>query len=752
MGNLIRKGNLVLYRNVRISILTDRLVRIEYNRENKFEDRKTQKVLNRDFPLVDYSAEVKNGYLEIDTKGFYLETDGNKPTSNGLMISIKGYTFPFIKDWHYGEEIETFGGTVRTLDGCDGPCELEKGIFSKTGYSVIDDSDSMIISEDNITPRDKDVVDFYYFGYGLDYLGGLKDFYCLCGNPPLIPRYALGNWWSRYYKYTEKEYLALMDRFAKEKVPLSVSVIDMDWHLVDIDRKYGSGWTGYTFNTEFFPNPKRFLKELHNRGLIIALNEHPADGIRAFENGYEEFAKEMGIDFKSGKTIRFDVSDKKYLEGLQKYILTPLEKLGVDFWWMDWQQGVHTRKEGLDPLWILNQTRFKASEKDGKRPIIFSRYAGIGSHRYPIGFSGDTVSSWKSLAFQPFFTSTASNIGYTWWSHDIGGHMLGSRDDELSLRWLQFGVFSPIMRLHSTVNEFMGKEPWNYPLEVCTVMKEFLSLRHKLIPYLYTMNYRTSVEGEPLIQPMYYKNSGNIPSYFVDNEYYFGTSMIVLPITEKEDPDIKMAKAKVWLPSGDYYDFFTNLHYTGDRSIEMHRSFSSIPVLVKAGSIIPMTDETNALKSPENLTLKVYGGKSGSFTLYEDDGKNISAFTEFIFDFDKGRFTILPVLSNEKVLPITRNYKLNFVGIENLDEILLENVVTKTGATVELGKLKLKRNNYKSRIKDLINLAQIDFIKKEKISQILTKETDKDRIVSQIIATQISYNLLSSICEILLAE
>jgi len=752
MEILVRNGNLILFKNIRISILTDRLVRVEYSREHKFEDRQTQKVVNRNFPLVDYSAEVKNGYLEVDTKGFYLETDGSKPTPNGLMISIKKYPFPFIKDWHYGEEIENFGGTVRTLDGCDGPCGLGIGLFSKAGYSVIDDSDSMIISDDDIKPRDKDAVDFYYFGYGLDYLGALKDFYHLCGNTPLIPRYALGNWWSRYYKYTEKEYLNLMDRFAEEKVPLSVSVIDMDWHLVEIDSKYGSGWTGYTFNSEFFPDPERFFKELHKRGLTVALNEHPADGIRAFEEGYKEFAKEMGIDYKSGKTIRFDVTSKKYLAGLQKYILNPLEKLGVDFWWIDWQQGVYTRKEGLDPLWILNQTRFNMAKKERKHPMIFSRYAGIGSHRYPIGFSGDTVSSWKSLAFQPFFTSTASNVGYTWWSHDIGGHMLGTRDDELSLRWLQFGVFSPIMRLHSTVNEFMGKEPWNYPLEVCTVMKEFLSLRHKLIPYLYTMNYRTSKEGEPLIQPMYYQNPGNIPSYFVNNEYYFGSNMIVHPITEKQDSEIKMAKAKVWLPAGDYYDFFTNLHYTGDRSIEMHRPYSSIPVLVKAGSIIPMTDEMNASKNPESLTLYIYGGKNGNFTLYEDDGLDKSTFTNFKFDFDKGQFTISPVLNNERVLPITRTYKLKFVGIENLGEILLENVETKTGKTLELGKLKLKENDYKMRIQKLVNLAQLDFIKKDSISQILMKETDKNRIVSQLIATQISNNLLSSICEILLAE
>src|SRR5699024_737172 len=136
--------------------------------------------------------------------------------------------------------------------------------------------------------------------------------------------------------------------------------------------------------------------------------------------------------------------------------------------------------------------------------VILSRYAGPGSHRYPIGFSGDTFITWASLKFQPYFTSTASNVGYTWWSHDIGGHYGGSRDEELAMRWIQLGVFSPINRLHSSNSMFTGKEPWNFRETIQKSMSKYLHLRHELLPYLYTMNVQTAQEFHPLVLPMYY--------------------------------------------------------------------------------------------------------------------------------------------------------------------------------------------------------------------------------------------------------
>ncbi|OYP01477.1 hypothetical protein CG709_10995, partial [Lachnotalea glycerini] len=201
-----------------------------------------------------------------------------------------------------------------------------------------------------------------------------------------------------------------------------------------------------------------------------------------------------------------------------------------------------------DPLWVLNHYHFLDHSKGKERPLILSRFAGIGSHRYPVGFSGDSIISWDSLDFQPYFTATASNVGYCWWSHDIGGHMMGKYNEELQIRWLQFGVFSPILRLHSSAGAFNHKEPWNYSVETEKIMSQYMKLRHSLIPYLYSMNYRTHTCAIPLIIPMYYEYPEETAAYHSPNEYFFGSELIVLPITSVVSEEIKVAKVSFWLP------------------------------------------------------------------------------------------------------------------------------------------------------------------------------------------------------------
>ena len=179
---------------------------------------------------------------------------------------------------------------------------------------------------------------------------------------------------------------------------------------------------------------------------------------------------------------------------------------------------------------------FPGQWKKRKAPNdIFQICRSRGSHRYPVGFSGDTIVTWESLDFQPYFTLTASNIGYGWWSHDIGGHMMGYKDDEMTARWVQLGVFSPIMRLHSSSSEFNGKEPWRYKKETEEVMGNMLRERHRMIPYLYTMNYRNYKDNMPVISPMYYEWPEKEEAYQMKNQYYFGSSLMVAPITSPQE-------------------------------------------------------------------------------------------------------------------------------------------------------------------------------------------------------------------------
>ncbi len=342
------------------------------------------------------------------------------------------------------------------------------------------------------------------------------------------------------------------------------------------------------------------------------MNLHPKDGIRAYEDAYETLAEHLGIDPKTERQIEFDVSDRKFMEAYFEYLLNPMEKQGVDFWWLDWQQTGHTKVEGYDTLWMLNHCHYVDSAKDGNRPLTFSRYAGIGSHRYQVGFSGDSATTWETLDFQPYFTSTASNVGYSWWSHDIGGHHQGIRDDELYARWVQYGVFSPINRLHCTDNPFCHKEPWTYNKDAEAVATKFLRLRHKLVPYLFTMMYRNTEDGIPLIRPLYHKYPDMDGNDKYKNEYLFGNDFIISPITQKGDYVSNMGEAPLWLPEGKFVDFFNGRIYDGGRELKVYRTLDEMPVFAKIGSIIPLCADTNqnGTDNPSSIELLVFGGKN----------------------------------------------------------------------------------------------------------------------------------------------
>ncbi len=679
----------------RFTILTSRLVRIEYSEDGKFEDRATQIVINRDFEPVKFTVTEEKNILKVTTEDIQIIYFKGKPfTKHSLSIRYIGKNqgangMVSSSEWRFGTESKTnLFGTARTLDDIDGEIPLEEGIMSMGELTVLDDSKSVAINEDGwLEPRKEDCIDQYLFCYGLsgenhfDYKKCLSDFYKLTGKTPLLPRYALGNWWSRYHAYTQKEYLDLMQSFKEADIPFSVAVIDMDWHLVNIDPKYGTGWSGYTWNEELFPNHVEFLNDLHKKGFKVGLNLHPNGGVGAHEKAYPEMAKAMGVDPKGEQNIEFDITDRKFVDSYFEILHHPLEKEGVDFWWMDWQQGNTTNIEGLDPLWMLNHLHTIDSGRNNNRAIILSRYSGPGSHRYPIGFSGDTHITWNSLDFQPYFTANASNIGYTWWSHDIGGHMKGARDEELITRWYQYGVFSPINRLHSSNQRFVGKEPWKYNAPYEASMKKFLKLRHELLPYIYTMNYHTYKYDEPLVQPLYY-NYHTPESYEYKNEYSFGSEMLVSPITKPHDSTTMLASTPVYLPEGLWYDFFNNRKYTGSKRFEVYRTIYDMPVFVKAGGIVPMAEmpSVDDIDNPVNMRIKVFCGESNEFTLYEDDGltdnyKNGAFATtkmELLWN-DKKQFVIYQPEGDMSVIPQSRNYIIEFIGIDNTNVKLLEN-------------------------------------------------------------------------------
>lgn len=243
--------------------------------------------------------------------------------------------------------------------------------------------------------------------------------------------------------------------------------------------------------------------------------------------------------------------------------------------------------------------------------------------------------------------------------------MWGETDGELYLRSVQFGVFSPINRLHCCGLKVVTKEPWNYGNGTGLIAEEFLRFRHRLIPFLYTANYLTHAQGKPLVEPLYYEYASE-EAYRYRDEYLFG-GLIVAPVTSpiKEDG---YARINVWLPKGKYTDIFTKEEYfietAGGKEGVLLRKLESIPVLAKAGTVLPLSlDNGNSVKNPEKLEIKVYSG-NGRYTLYEDGENGEEYFTDLVLT-ESGGQVVLSILGHGDagIIPRNRTLRISFENI-----------------------------------------------------------------------------------------
>jgi len=662
---------IVISGNARFTVLTSQLIRMEWASDGVFEDRASLAFINRNLPVPPFRVSRKGGWLVIQTEAVtlhYKEGSGKfSPQNLFVDFQVSGAQ----KIWKPGmKNPGNLRGTTRTLDSISGSITLEPGLLSRDGWVLVDDSRRDLFTAANppwVTTRPKgDRLDWYFFGYGHNYKKTLNDFIKIAGKIPMPPKFAFGTWWSRYWSYTDRELEGLVREFQTHTVPLDVLVMDMGWHL--------KGWTGYTFNPDFFPDPPHFMKWVHRQGVKITLNLHPADGVKPHEKAYPEFARAMGIDPATKQPIPFDCTDPKYMNAYFNYLHHPLEDEGVDFWWIDWQQGTTSRIPGLDPLWWLNYLHFTDMEhhRKDRRPLIFSRWGGLGNHRYQIGFSGDTHVDWASLAFQPYFTATAANVGYGYWSHDIGGHFGNVEPPELYTRWIQWGAFSPVLRTHTTQKYDYERRIWAFPVDYYNIMREAFLLRYRLIPYIYTESRKTYDTGISILRPMYYDHPESDEAYRFKNQYYFGDDMIVAPITAPLDTLSHLAVKKIWLPDGDWYEWFTGRLIHGPAVVLHTFSLDQIPVYVKAGAVIPMMKDTpNTVSASADLVLAIFPGAGGEFRLYEDEGntqnyeKNICAWTTIENRLSKNTQTIRikPVEGSYPGMPQKRAITLKIMGI-----------------------------------------------------------------------------------------
>ena len=655
--------------HARFTILTPQLIRMEWAADGKFEDHASLVFLNRRLPVPEFTHEsaADGGRTVIQTSVLKLvynpgKSDGRfAPENLSITFNLNGNEIT----WKPGmADTGNLLGTTRTLDRVQGSdVQLEPGLISRDGWTVVDDSTRQLFDSDDFSflsgerspwpwvmarPA-RDSQDWYFFGYGHDYKRALYDYTRVAGKIPLPPRFAFGTWWSRYWAYTDQQFNQLIRGFHQHDTPLDVLVIDIDWHPT-FNEVAGNaqqdasghklGWTGYSWNKLLFPDPDQFLKGIHQQGLKATVNIHPASGVQPWEDHYPEMARAMGIDPATKQYVPFDITEKKFATNYMKDMIHPLEQQGINFFWLDWQQEDTTSIAGLNPTWWINYVFFTDQQRQGKRALLFHRWGGLGNHRYQIGFSGDTISVWDSLAFQPYFTATAANVGYAYWSHDIGGHMPGAIEPELYLRWIQWGSFSPILRTHTTKNPDAERRIWAYPEPYSGLMRESFARRYALQPYIYTEARKTYDTGLALLHPLYYDWPDAPQAYDAKNEYMFGDSILADPVTQPVAKDSQLAKIAVWLPPGDWFERDSGANFHGPVTVEREFSISQIPLYAKAGSIIPMQPAMSYTgeKPVDPLILTVFplrNGQTSKYRLYEDAGDTAG--------YQQGEFAWTPI-------------------------------------------------------------------------------------------------------------
>lgn len=730
------KDNVIIGKKYRISILTERLIRLEYSESGKFEDRPTERVIFRKFPKVNYTVTQSETLIQIVAKYFTIDYVkeksfvGSKVTPGStLKITLNNSD----RVWYYNHpEARNYGTINYSLDNFKGKLKLSKGLYSTDGFAYIDDSNSLVLNDNGtFSSRSNKEMDLYVFMYKKDLGLCLKDYYTLTGYPQLIPRYSLGNWWYKDTKYSNEDINYMVNKFREEDIPLSVFMLGNKWH---------SDNDPISFDTNNI-NPITLKQVLNNYGIRLGININPSIPINNNCSSYQTLAPIMG----NINPINFLPIDNNKLNIYGNYVINNLINSGVDIFYINYDNS-----KDNDTLALLNHYHYAMEGiKQNKRSIVLTRNHNIAIHRYGIIVSGKTNVDWNTLSVLPRYNSSASNMGISYIINAIGGYYKGIEDFELYIRYIQLGVFSPMLVLASDDGKYYRREPWRFNLSQKEIIKKYLQLRNKLIPYIYTESYIYHKSGSPIVQPLYYKYPKIYDEPLYTNQYFFGSQMLVCPITKKKNIMMNRVVQRMFIPEGVWYELESGKKFIGNKYYMSFYKDEDYPVFCKEGSIIVMSLDKDT-NNPVNLEVDIFPGKSGNYKLYEDDGitnnfKNGKyAITEYSFNYSKDKYEfIIKPTGNLGLVPDIRNYKIRFRntnsasitvsdGVNNVKaSALIEGndlivnvpnvssgmnlVINCMGNNLENSTIKLINDDIKGILEDL----EIETLLKEKIDDVL---------------------------------
>ena len=649
----------------RFTILSPRLIRLEYSESGVFEDRATSNVINRSFPKVNYNITESETLIQIDTGIFTLTYAKNKELKSSTFSSnIKAVINNSKVEWQMNNpEVKNLRTINYSIDSVKDKIILDKGLYSLDGFCVLDDSSSLVLDDnDNFIERLPGTKDIYLFMYGNDFEGCLSDYYTLTGYPSLIPRYALGAWWYKNDKYDLEGVKSIVEGFNNDNIPLSIFLLGNYWH--NDDNKY-------------LPciDIKGISNYLNSKNIRLGVTINPRLEMVKGSYEYNYISKYISSD----KFSFIPFTNDKVGIYINMFIHN-LESLGVSTFSIDYNNPIDRIT-----LWKFSHYHKGKSEMVGRRSIILSRNHGYAPHRYPIVFTGKTKINWYTFSLLPRYNMQGYNKGISFIASPVGGYTGGIEEDELYLRYVEFSCFSPIFLMASEGGEYFKRESYKLNSTIKNSVISYINLRYKLIPYLYSESNYYHETGHALIKPFYFDYPKTYDDPIYKNQYFFGRDFFVSPITTKTNMVTKRVMQKVFVPNGIWFDFLHGKQFNGGKYYSNFYREEDYPVFVKAGAIIPTSVnlKEDIMTSTEVL---VYPLSNGEYTMYEDDGfsmnytKGLYMKTKFTFAFEVDNYTFTISKVDGRNIVNNRTYYIRFKNTKNVKEVnISDNMVRYMG-------------------------------------------------------------------------
>ena len=676
---------------LRLQVWSDRIIRVTFAPRNKLPEKKSFSVIAKpaktkwqlsetsdavvlETPALRARVDKKTGavgFFDLSGKPILQEAENGREFSPATVTNFNGTSArqkfvlpPDERIYGLGQHqagVWNYRGTTVHLQQRNMEVGLPVLVSSK-GYGVLWDNPA--VTDADVGKTDGEILSWtsevgsavdYYFMFGPSPDGVIRDYRELTGAAPLMPEWLWGFWQCKERYQTQAEMTNIVAEYRKLGVPLDGII--QDWQYWT-----NGGWGSHAFDPARYPNPAEMVKDLHAMHAHVLISIWPkfdlgTENFKQLEKAGALYSPVLPSVFPRGQQKWYDPFNANGRKTYWVQVSKDLFSLGFDGWWLDasepelsgkwgefraFQTAAGTGAEVFNAYPLMHTSGLAQGQRagtDAKRVVILTRSAYAGQQRNSaITWSGDIRGSWTVFVRQIPAGLNFSISGIPYWNTDIGGFTGGNPTDkkyqELFTRWFQFGAFNPMFRVHGTG---AGKELWRWDEPTQRILTDYIKLRYRLLPYIYSTLWQVTSDGGTMMRPLMMDFGDDTNALDVGDQFLFGPEIMVSPVTQSN-----AVTRSVYLPGhGDWYDFWTGKRVAGGQRIEAASPIETLPLFVRAGSILPLGEvmQYTSEKPADVIELRIYRGADGAFTLYEDQGDN--------YNYEKGTFATIPLSWNQ---------------------------------------------------------------------------------------------------------